>query len=50
VLVADAFTDEGLLMGLHHRRHPTFGVQFHPESFRTEHGLTLLQNFLRTAA
>ena len=30
-----------------HREHPTFGVQFHPESFRTPHGPLLLANFLR---
>ena len=34
-------------MALRHRVHPTFGVQFHPESFRTPHGPRLLANFLR---
>jgi len=41
-----AWTDEGELMGLRHRYHPTIGVQFHPESILTEHGHTMLQNFL----
>jgi len=33
-------------MGLQHVEHPTFGVQFHPESILTEHGHELLKNFL----
>jgi anthranilate synthase/aminodeoxychorismate synthase-like glutamine amidotransferase len=48
-LVADAHADDGTLMALHHRAHPTFGVQFHPESFRSEHGARLLGNFLDLA-
>ena len=50
VLQAQAWTPEGVLMALRHRVQPTFGVQFHPESFRTEHGLALLRNFLAAAA
>ncbi len=46
-LEATAFTSEGELMGLQHRSHPIFGVQFHPESILTEHGKSLLANFLR---
>jgi anthranilate synthase component 2 len=34
------------LMGFHHRSWPVWGVQFHPESYLTEHGVTLLKNFL----
>ncbi|MDQ6966183.1 MAG: aminodeoxychorismate/anthranilate synthase component II [Mariprofundaceae bacterium] len=41
-----AWTAEGELMGLTHVTHPTFGVQFHPESILTEHGHTMLKNFL----
>jgi anthranilate synthase component 2 len=37
------------IMGIQHRTHPTFGVQFHPESFLTEQGSQLLQNFLAVA-
>lgn len=45
-----AWTDEGELMGLAHVSHPTFGVQFHPESILTEHGHAMLKNFLQTTA
>jgi anthranilate/para-aminobenzoate synthase component II len=34
-------------MALRHRRHPTVGVQFHPESILTEAGKALLANFLK---
>ncbi len=44
-----ARTDEGIVMGLRHREHATFGVQFHPESILTQDGKTLLHNFLRIA-
>lgn len=41
-----ATTPEGEIMALEHREHPTFGVQFHPESILTEHGKDILKNFL----
>lgn len=41
-----AETDEGEIMGLRHRGHPTFGVQIHPESILTTEGKKLLDNFL----
>ena len=46
VLEVTAFTKEGELMGLRHRTHPTYGVQFHPESILTRHGKQILANFL----
>lgn len=45
-LTATAFGPEGQLMGLRHREYPVFGIQFHPESFLTEHGSEILANFL----
>ena len=41
-----ASTVEGEIMALKHRQHPTYGVQFHPESILTEHGKQILKNFL----
>ena len=45
-----AQVEGGAIMGLTHRDHPTFGVQFHPESILTEHGHDMLRNFLKVAA
>ncbi len=46
-LVVTAKSDEGEIMGLRHVAHPTFGVQFHPESILTEGGYDMLRNFLK---
>jgi anthranilate synthase/aminodeoxychorismate synthase-like glutamine amidotransferase len=45
-LKATAFTREGEVMALRHRRLPIFGVQFHPESILTQFGKQILKNFL----
>ena len=41
-----ASTEEGEIMALQHKAHPTYGLQFHPESILTGHGKQILQNFL----
>jgi anthranilate synthase/aminodeoxychorismate synthase-like glutamine amidotransferase len=46
-LVADASSEDEEIMGLRHKKHPTHGVQFHPESILTPCGKRLLKNFLR---
>jgi anthranilate synthase/aminodeoxychorismate synthase-like glutamine amidotransferase len=46
-LEVTARTSEGEIMGLRHRELAVEGVQFHPESFLTEHGHAMLRNFLR---
>ncbi|MGJ5618719.1 anthranilate synthase component II [Sulfitobacter sp. MF3-043] len=45
-LRVNATLQDGTIMGLQHRELPLHGVQFHPESIRSEHGFALLQNFL----
>jgi anthranilate synthase/aminodeoxychorismate synthase-like glutamine amidotransferase len=45
-LEVTAETAEGEIMGLRHRTLPIWGVQFHPESIATEHGMEILKNFL----
>ncbi len=45
-LEVTAFTSQGEVMGLRHKRWPVVGVQFHPESILTDHGKRILQNFL----
>lgn len=49
-LKVTAETDDGLVMALSHKKHPVHGVQFHPESIASEHGQTILKNFLDLAA
>jgi len=39
-------TSDGVIMGVRHREYPVEGIQFHPESFMTEPGMLILENFL----
>jgi anthranilate synthase/aminodeoxychorismate synthase-like glutamine amidotransferase len=49
-LEVSAWTHDGVVMGLRHREHRTYGLQFHPESVLTVAGRRLVNNFLRVAA
>ncbi len=46
-LEISAESDDGEIMGLRHREHPTEGIQFHPESIMTSVGKRILRNFLK---
>jgi len=45
-LEVTARTNDGIIMGIKHRKRPIFGLQFHPESVLTPHGLKIVENFL----
>ena len=47
-LLITAKSNDGVIMGISHPSFPVFGVQFHPESFMTDHGFALIENFLKT--
>jgi len=48
-LTVNATTNDGVIMGVMHKKHPVHGVQFHPESIASENGHALLRNFLALA-
>ena len=45
-LKVTAWLEDGMIMGLQHKTKPIHGLQFHPESIRSEHGHAMLKNFL----
>lgn len=49
-LEVSATSDDGVVMAIQHKSTPLAGVQFHPESFLTEHGFKLIENFLACGA
>ncbi|MDA8137576.1 MAG: aminodeoxychorismate/anthranilate synthase component II [Desulfobacteraceae bacterium] len=46
-LAITARCEDGIIMGLAHRQYPLCGVQFHPESFLTDFGFEIVENFLK---
>ena len=48
-LQVTARTDDGEVMAVQHSEHPTYGVQFHPESILTPDGRAMIENFLAIA-
>ncbi len=48
-LEVTARTEDGTIMGVSHKQHQIHGVQFHPESIRSEHGKKIMANFLKLA-
>ncbi len=43
-----AQTTDGVIMAIQHKKHPLYGLQFHPESIMTNYGKAILKNFLET--
>ena len=37
---------DNMIMGVKHKIYPLYGVQFHPESIKTENGLNIIENFI----
>lgn len=46
ILTADAYSQDNQIMAISHISKPIYGLQFHPESFLSEQGLSMLKNFL----
>lgn len=46
-LIVTSQTANGIIMGLRHKKYKVEGVQFHPESIKTEYGMEMLRNFIR---
>ncbi len=47
-LEVTAWTDKDIIMGVRHREHQVEGIQFHPESIKTDVGKDILRSFLRS--
>ena len=45
-LLITAETEDGIIMGIQHKKYNVHGVQFHPESIKTSLGMKILKNFI----
>ena len=45
--LVDAYSDDDCIMAISHKSQKIYGVQFHPESYLSQNGLKLIENFLR---
>ena len=45
-LLITAETNDGIIMGIMHKKHKVYGVQFHPESIKTKVGIKIIKNFI----
>lgn len=48
-LIASAYSPDGVIQAVYHEKYPLWGVQFHPESIRTEYGHDIIENFIQLA-
>lgn len=48
-LICTAVSEDGVVMGLKHAFKPIFGIQFHPESYFTQYGKKIIENFINIA-
>ncbi len=46
-LIASAYSDDKVIQAIYHKKYPLWGVQFHPESIRTEYGHEIIENFIQ---
>ena len=47
-LIVTSETKDGVIMSVKHKKYPVYGLQFHPESYKTKIGEKLIKNFLRS--
>lgn len=45
-LIVTSYTDDNIIMSIEHKKYPTYGIQFHPESIGSEYGDSIIKNFL----
>lgn len=46
-IIVTATAEDGTIMAIEHKNYPLYGIQFHPESFLTDHGDKIIRNFLK---